>query len=148
MSIVLADNGSTDGSVEEAERHWPGVLLVRTGHLALCRDRKSWGDYAGGDAPGLSLETAEWVHARQLAAVATDTWGMKVRPHKVTETIHPLHQIFLTQMGLLIGEIFDLEELAADCAADGVYEVFFAAPPLPTDTTRWRFMPPRPEVER
>jgi kynurenine formamidase len=107
------------------------ALLVRTGHLALCRDRKSWGDYAGGDAPGLSLETAEWVHARELAAVATDTWGMEVRPNEVSDTIHPLHQIFLTQMGLLIGEIFDLEELAADCAADGVYEVFFAAPPLP-----------------
>jgi hypothetical protein len=34
-------------------------------------------------------------------------------------------------MGLLIGEIFDLEALAADCARDGVYEFLFAAPPLP-----------------
>jgi hypothetical protein len=34
-------------------------------------------------------------------------------------------------MGLLIGEIFDLEELSADCAADGVYEFLFVAPPLP-----------------
>jgi hypothetical protein len=42
-----------------------------------------------------------------------------------------LHQIFLTQMGLLLGEIFDLEALAADCASDGVYEFFFVAPPLP-----------------
>ena len=28
-------------------------------------------------------------------------------------------------------EIVDLEELAADCAGDGVYEFFFVAPPLP-----------------
>jgi hypothetical protein len=34
-------------------------------------------------------------------------------------------------MGLLIGEIFDLEALAGDCAEDGVYEFFFTAPPLP-----------------
>jgi kynurenine formamidase len=107
------------------------VLLVRTGHIALCRDRKSWGDYAGGDAAGLSFHSADWIHAHEIAAVATDTWSMEVRPHEVAGALHPLHQIFLPQMGLPIGEIFDLEELADDCAADGVYEFFLAAPPLP-----------------
>ena len=34
-------------------------------------------------------------------------------------------------MGLLVGEIFALEELAADCALDGVYEFLFSAVPLP-----------------
>ncbi len=34
-------------------------------------------------------------------------------------------------MGLLIGEMFDLESLADDCAQDGKYEFFFCAPPLP-----------------
>jgi kynurenine formamidase len=107
------------------------VLLVRTGHLALCRDRKSWGDYAGGDAAGLSFHTADWIHAHEIAAVATDTWSMEVRPHEIAGALHPLHQIFLPQMGLPIGEIFDLEEFADDCAADGIYECFLAAPPLP-----------------
>jgi len=79
----------------------------------------------------LSMHTADWVHARQLAAVATDTWGMEVRPDEIAEILHPLHQIFLTQMGLLVGEIFDLEKLAADCADTGVYEFLFVAPPLP-----------------
>jgi kynurenine formamidase len=107
------------------------VLLVRTGHIALCRDRKSWGDYAGGDAAGLSFHSAEWIHQQEIAAVATDTWGMEVRPNEIAGALHPLHQIFLPQMGLPIGEIFDLEELAADCAGDGVYEFFLVAPPLP-----------------
>jgi kynurenine formamidase len=53
------------------------ILIVRTGHLAMCRDRKEWEHIAGGDAPGLSFYTADWVHARELAGVATDTWGMK-----------------------------------------------------------------------
>jgi hypothetical protein len=30
-----------------------------------------------------------------------------------------------------VGEIFDLEALGADCAADKVYEFMFVAPPLP-----------------
>jgi hypothetical protein len=34
-------------------------------------------------------------------------------------------------MGMLVGEIFTLEALADDCAADGVYEFLFVAPPLP-----------------
>ncbi len=34
-------------------------------------------------------------------------------------------------IGISMGEIFDMEELAADCAEDGVYEFFFVAPPLP-----------------
>jgi hypothetical protein len=33
-------------------------------------------------------------------------------------------------MGMTLGEILDLEELGADCAADGVYEFFFCAPPI------------------
>jgi kynurenine formamidase len=107
------------------------VLLVRTGHIALCRNRKSWGDYAGGDAAGLSIHSADWIHDHQIAAVATDTWSMEVRPHEIAGALHPLHQIFLPHMGLPIGEIFDLEALAEDCATDGVYECFLAAPPLP-----------------
>ena len=85
----------------------------------MCRDRKEWGTYAGGDAPGLSFYTADWVHARQLAGVATDTWGMEVRPNEVSDSFQPLHQVFIPAMGLLIGEIFDLEALADDCATDG-----------------------------
>jgi hypothetical protein len=36
-------------------------------------------------------------------------------------------------MGLTVGEIFDLEELAAACAHDGRYTFFFAAPALPVE---------------
>jgi kynurenine formamidase len=107
------------------------VLIVRTGMISMCRERGSWGDYAGGPAPGLSFHTAEWVHARELAAVATDTWAMEVQPNEIPDTYQPLHQVFIPNMGLTIGEIFNLDELADDCAADGVYEFFFVAPPLP-----------------
>jgi hypothetical protein len=37
----------------------------------------------------------------------------------------------VVNMGLLVGEIFDLEGLSDDCARDGVYEFMFVAPPLP-----------------
>jgi len=107
------------------------ALLVRTGHMALCRHRGGWGDYAGGDAPGLSFHTAEWIHRHEVAAVATDTWGMEVRPNEIPDSFQPLHQVCIPNMGLTIGEIFFLDDLADDCAGDGVYEFLFVAPPLP-----------------
>jgi kynurenine formamidase len=107
------------------------ALLVRTGHMTLCKDRGGWGDYAGGDAPGLSFHAADWVQQHEIAAVATDTWGMEVRPNEFPNTYQPLHQVFIPNMGLTIGEIFYLDDLADDCAKDGVYEFFFVAPPLP-----------------
>jgi kynurenine formamidase len=107
------------------------ALLVRTGQMAMCRQRGSWGDYAGGDAPGLSFHTAGWLHERQVAAVATDTWGMEVRPNEIPDTYQPLHQVLIPGMGMLVGEIFELDGLAEDCARDGVYEFQLVAPPLP-----------------
>jgi kynurenine formamidase len=107
------------------------ILLLRTGQIARCRARGDWGDYAGGDAPGLSFDTLGWLFEREVAAVAGDTWGLEVRPNEITFVSQPWHRVALPQMGLCVGEIFDLEALAADCANDGVYEMFFCANPLP-----------------
>lgn len=107
------------------------IVLIRTGQMAECRAAGTWGTYAGGAAPGLALDTVGWIHDRDLAAVATDTWGMEVLPNETPDVFQPLHIVLIVHMGLLVGEIFDLEALADDCAADGRYEFLFTAPPLP-----------------
>src|SRR5437868_3706096 len=76
------------------------ALLVRTGHMTLCKDRGGWGSYAGGDAPGLSFHTADWIYQHQIAAVASDTWGMEVRPNEIADSFQPLHQVCIPNMGL------------------------------------------------
>ena len=108
------------------------IVLVRTGQLHRVRRRGDWGTYAAGDAPGLSFTTLGWLHRTEIAAIASDTWGIEVRPYEFDgPCMSPLHQIAIPNMGLTLGEMFDLEELAADCAADGVYEFLLVAPPLP-----------------
>lgn len=107
------------------------IVLVRTGQVAHCRSDGAWGDYAGGPAPGLALDAAPWIFDRELAAVAGDTWGLEVLPNETADVFQPMHIILIVHMGLLMGEIFDLEALAEDCATDGRYEFFFSAPPLP-----------------
>ena len=106
-------------------------VFVRTGAIAQARARGAWGQYAGGPAAGLALSSVDWLAEREVAAVATDTWGMEVRPNETADVFQPLHIVCIVYMGLWIGEIFDLDPLAADCAADGVYEFMFCGPPLP-----------------
>ncbi|MEV6308255.1 cyclase family protein [Streptomyces sp. NPDC051840] len=106
------------------------IVLVRTGQLARVR-RDGWGDYAGGPAPGLSFTTAGWLHGSEIAAIATDTWGLEVRPNEFDQAFQPLHQVAIPHLGLLIGEMWDLDALAEDCASDGVYDFWLTAAPLP-----------------
>src|SRR3954452_19452260 len=104
-----------------------GVRAVRPARAR----REVWGDYAGGASPGLSFTTADWLHGTEIAGIATDTWGFEVRPNEFDVAFQPLHQVAIPHIGLFIGELWDLDALAADCAADGVYEFFLTAAPLP-----------------
>ena len=106
------------------------LVLVRTGRLTRAR-HEGWGDYAGGPAPGLSFSTADWLHRSEIAGIATDTWGFEVRPNEFDNAFQPLHQVAIPNMGLLIGEMWDLDALATHCAADGRYQFWLTAAPLP-----------------
>jgi len=111
------------------------LLLVRTGRLARARRDlaagRGWGDYAGGAAPGLSFTTADWLHGTEIAGIATDTWGFEVRPNEFDVAFQPLHQVAIPHIGLFLGEMWDLDALADDCAADGVWDFLLTAAPLP-----------------
>jgi kynurenine formamidase len=106
------------------------IVLVRTGQLTRAR-RDGWGDYAGGPAPGLSFTTASWLHGTEIAAIATDTWGFEVRPNEFDTAFQPLHQVAIPNIGLTLGEMWDLDALATHSAVDRVYEFWLTAAPLP-----------------
>ena len=80
---------------------------------------------------GLRVRDAGLAARAAGRGVATDTWGAEVRPNETEDTNQPWHWIAIPIMGLTVGEIFDLAELAKDCAADGRYEFLFVAPALP-----------------
>jgi len=106
-------------------------LLIRTGQIEERLAAGSWDGYPGGDAPGLAFETLDWLQEKQVAAVATDTWGVEVRPNNCDAANQPWHWICIPIMGLTMGEIFKLDELAKACADDSVYEFMFVGPALP-----------------
>jgi kynurenine formamidase len=107
-------------------------VIVRTGQMEAKLAAGSWDGYPGGDAPGFSFETLEWIHQSEIAAIASDTWGCEVRPNETEPGINqPWHWITIPIMGITMGEIFYVADLAKDCAADGVYEFLFVAPAIP-----------------
>ena len=127
----------TNEMLDRAERNF-GVevrrgdyLLVRTGQIEAMLAAATWDGYSGGDAPGLAFETLDWLQTKQVAAIATDTWGAEVRPNETDEANQPWHWISIPIMGLTVGEIFNLAELSRDCAEDKRYEFMFVAPALP-----------------
>jgi kynurenine formamidase len=106
------------------------VLLLRTGHIrafTVERDRVAYMK----QMPGLGVSCVEWLHAREVAAVASDTSMVEVWPPQDPSVLFPVHTLCIRDMGLTLGEMFDLEALAADCVADGVWTFLFTAPPLP-----------------
>jgi kynurenine formamidase len=107
-------------------------VVVRTGQMEAKLEAGSWDGYPGGDAPGFAFETLEWIKRTELAALASDTWGCEVRPNESEQGINqPWHWITIPIMGMTMGEIFYVKELAEDCAADKTYEFLFVAPALP-----------------
>jgi kynurenine formamidase len=102
------------------------VVLVRTGWWARFLET---GD---GAAPGAGLDwtCASWLHDHEVAAVAADNLMVENPVSGVDGTILPMHMLCLRDMGLMLGEYWNLTALAQDCAADGSYEFQLIAPPL------------------
>ena len=105
------------------------IVLIRTGHMQwfLEGDREKYGV----PAPGPSLQTVEWFHDHDIAAVATDNITFEVYPSEREDAMLPVHLLHLVDMGMTQGQNWNLEELAADCADDGRYSFFLDASPMP-----------------
>jgi len=112
----------------------PGdILLVRTGWLKfyleanqperdrIARDLKS---------PGLAAghEMAGWMWDHRIAAVAADSPALETWPWNVEPGA--LHILLLCYLGMPLGEMWDMESLAEDCARDGVFEFMLTSAPL------------------
>jgi kynurenine formamidase len=101
------------------------ILLVRTGWMKYFRD----GDKVkyNSDEAGLGMDTCRWLYDREVAALACDNWAVEVYPCPIEKAIIPFHQVTIRDMGLMLGEMFDFENLTKDCAEDGVWEFLFSS---------------------
>lgn len=144
ITSTLAAQGTT---LQEGD-----LLLVRTGWMTWYRGldadgRAALTGPAGFAAPGLQpgVDTARFLWNLHIAGIGADNPAVEVWPpgalaSQETRNLaraNPdagielfVHLALLPLLGLPLGELWDLDALAADCAADGVYECLFTSAPL------------------
>ncbi|MFQ5880740.1 MAG: cyclase family protein, partial [Dehalococcoidia bacterium] len=70
----------------------------------------------------------EFLWDNRIAAVAGDNFALEPMPHN--PALGSLHHRMLPLLGMPMGELFNFEELAADCVEDGVYECMLTSAPV------------------
>ena len=117
----------------------PGdTILLRTGfagwYLGQSRGTRArlHGDVV---APGVEQSEAmcEYLWNSHASAICADTYAVEVSPFDAGAGAHPtgfMHRMLIGQFGLALGELWWLDDLAADCAADGGYAAFLVSAPL------------------
>ena len=142
LDATLAAQGAT---VEPGD-----VLLLRTGWIAWYRtaDEATRQALPGAlKAPGLRPgdDMLRWLWDHHVAAVGADNPALEIWPpgsHLTDEQRAEvrtdmskipnvfMHTALLPLLGIPIGELWDLDPLAADCASDGRYAGLFTSAPL------------------
>ena len=127
---VISPEDLDAAAVRQGVEVKPGdILLFRTGwRTKFVREGDATAFMAG--EPGLGLACCQWIHDHEIAAVASDNWAIEVLPGEIDTELLPVHMVLIRDMGVTLGEILDLDELAADCVSDGVWEFFLTAPPI------------------
>ncbi len=137
LLACLADQGTEVGEGD--------VLLVRFGwiswYLEQDADKRAWlGDRATFRSAGLhpGEDTCRTLWNLHIAALGCDNPGVEIWPRgshlepdvaaEALADMRRVHEVFahtmlLPMLGLPLGELFFLDDLAADCAADGKLRV-------------------------
>lgn len=139
-----------DAVAETQGVDWRGgdLLLLRTGWaehwLALTPEARRVAPWRR--SPGLAQREAvlRWLWDREIALVAADNLAVEADPvvdsdfrtpgesppEKGVDHSGMLHRPLIALLGMAVGELWKLDELAEDCAADGVYDFFLTCKPL------------------
>jgi kynurenine formamidase len=148
---IEADDITSTLSAQGVDVEPGDVLLVRTGWIEWYRtqsreERQAFND-SGHPCVGLRPGPENWklLWNLHIAAIGADNPSVEVwppaafaKPDDMPEILanpERLDEIFmhirlLPLLGLPLGEFFDLDALATDCASDGVYEFLFTSAPL------------------
>lgn len=113
------------------------ILLLRFGWIHWYRSLERAGRQrlgGGGQfpAPGLaaSESMARWLWDNGFAAVAADCPALEAMPFDQGTEDGFLHYRLVPLLGMAVGELFALDDLASHCAGTGVYEGLLVSAPI------------------
>ncbi len=127
--VITPDDLDAACSSQGVEVGAGDIVLFRTGWRTKFVSDADPVSFMAGE-PGLGLACCQWLRDRDVAVIASDNWAIEALPGEIEDEMLPVHMVLIRDMGMTLGEILDLDELAADCDSDGVWEFLLAAPPI------------------
>jgi len=137
-TIITAETLEACAKAEGVAIETGDIVLLRTGWLrwyleeATPEQKKTMAadSMTALPTPGLGPADAmaEYLWNLHIAAIAADNPALEVFPATAENGF--LHFKLIPHFGMPIGEMWWLEDLAADCASDGVYEFMLTSAPL------------------
>lgn len=150
-TTTLLDVATLEAIADAQQVRFQGgeILLLRTGwaeHYVAKSFEQRVAFNARNASAGLAQreEIVRWLWDHEIALVASDTPGVEAHPvlesdFRVPGARQPehgvdhdgmLHRPLIALLGMALGELWKLDELAADCAEDGRYDFFLSCKPL------------------
>ena len=111
------------------------ILVLRTGWVEAYerldqRERDEYAELVRPGSPGLyGDDIPAFLWDNRIAAVAADNPALEAGHHGKGCDL-ALHHSLIALLGVPLGELWDVQHLAADCAADGRYEFMLTSAPL------------------
>ncbi len=137
--LITADDITACVAAQRVSIEVGDILLIRTGWRAWYSHLDQTKRHALGDSDQIvsaGLDTTEEMAALlwnfHISALAADNPALEAwppRPHDSGE-LHTLQTRLVAMLGLPIGEMFGLDELAEHCAVAGTYYAFMTSAPL------------------
>ena len=108
------------------------ILVIRTGWIGKFYKVTREEFYGNFVEPGLTHSDAlvRWFHEMEIPNLVTDTIANEVTVDPVSGVVLPLHNALMRNLGVTLTEICWLDDLAADCVADGQWTFLYVAAPL------------------
>jgi kynurenine formamidase len=110
------------------------ILVIRTGSIARFWEEEPDEQWNAMNEPGLchSKELLSWLDRMETPMIATDNIAVEKVVQEIDgqQYIIPLHGALMRDMGVVLSEIWWLDDLAADSAEDGQYGFMLVAAPL------------------
>jgi kynurenine formamidase len=150
-ATVVLDAATLSAIAEFQGVDWRGgdILLLRTGWAGnyVAKSAPQRVEFNSRNrSPGLAQRetTLRWLWDREIALVASDTPAVEADPVIDSDFRVPgerppergvnhsgmLHRPLIALLGMAMGELWRLDELAASCAGDGRYDFFLTCKPL------------------
>ena len=149
-STVVISARMLDDIAESQSVSWHGgdMLLLRTAWAEqyLAKTPAQRLETPWRQSPGLAQreEVLRWLWDHEIALVAADNLAVEADPviesdfrtpgekppEKGVDHSGMLHRPLIALLGMALGELWKLDDLAADCAADGVYDFLLTCKPL------------------